>query len=74
MTFNPGDISKSVNVPIVGDTLDEFNEKFDVDLSSTDADVVVPASPADAGTIVDDDPLVNLTIGNTTATRGHRPR
>ena len=34
LTFNPGDTSKTFNIPILADTIDEDNEVFSVTLSS----------------------------------------
>ncbi len=63
LTFNAGELSKTVNVPVNGDVLDEFDETFEVTLSN-----VTPASGATVSptpgvvTIIDDDaqPTVNV--------------
>ena len=52
-TFTPGQTTKTVTVPVKGDTLDEINETFSVALSGA-----VNTSLSDAtgtGTITDDD-------------------
>ena len=36
LTFTPGQVVKTVSVPVVGDTLDENDEAFFVNLSATD--------------------------------------
>lgn len=66
VTFNPGQISKTVNVTVLGDTLDENDEKFAVNLSGA-----VNATIGDSTgvcTIVDNDaaPLINASAPNTT--------
>lgn len=49
-----GDLSKTVEVPIIGDTVNERDETFAVDLSN--AFGVAIADPHGIGTIADDDP------------------
>ncbi len=68
LTFVPGDMAEQVRVNIVGDTMDEDDETFLVDLSGP-----VNATLADdqaLGTITDDDPPPEITISDTTATEG----
>ncbi|MDZ4781733.1 MAG: Calx-beta domain-containing protein [Planctomycetia bacterium] len=68
LTFAIGETSKTISVPIVGDTTDEPNETFELDLSAP-----VNATLADAqatGTITDDDPLPTVSIAGTTVTEG----
>ena len=73
LVFQPGQVSKSVTVPIQGDQLDEINEEF----------WVVPYLPVHATLgdyptirILDDDPLPSLTAGIRSDRRGRlgRPR
>ena len=54
LTFNAGDTSKTVDVPIVNDTVDEDDETFAVTLSGA-VNASLPASPSASGTILDDD-------------------
>ena len=66
LTFNPGVLTRTFTVPIVGDTRDEFDETFVANLSSP-----VNATIADnqgVGTIVDNDPTPSLVINNVTVT------
>ncbi len=68
LTFAIGETSKTISVPILGDTTDEPNETFELDLSAP-----VNATLADAqatGTITDDDPLPTVSIAGTTVTEG----
>ena len=69
ITFNPGETSKVVNVAVAGDTLDEANETFTLNLSSP-----VNATIADAtgtGTITDDDATPTLSVSDCTVTEGN---
>ncbi len=68
LTFAPGETSKTVAVPVIGDLLDEANETFFVNLTAP-----VNASLADGqgiGTITDDDATPTLTINDVTVTEG----
>ncbi|MBK5232875.1 MAG: M4 family metallopeptidase [Thermoleophilia bacterium] len=54
VTFNPGQTATTASVPVTGDTIDETDETFSVDLSSpTNATI---ADGHGVGTITDDDP------------------
>ena len=64
LTFAPGQTTRTVTVQVAGDTLDEINETFTVNLSNA-----VNAAIADGtglGTILDDDPLPALSINDVT--------
>jgi Ca2+-binding RTX toxin-like protein len=69
LTFNPGETTKSIIVTINDDIIDEPNQDFTVTLSSA-----VNAAIADGignGTIIDNDPLPNITINDVTITEGN---
>ncbi|MFN0196127.1 MAG: Calx-beta domain-containing protein [Planctomycetaceae bacterium] len=70
VTFAPGQTTQAVQVTILADTLDEFNESFFLNLTSP-----VNATIADAqgqGTIIDDDATVaTLSINNVSNTEGN---
>ena len=53
LTFNAGETRKSIFVPIIGDTLDELDEKFTVELQALQNAVFGDESAI--GTIIDDD-------------------
>jgi hypothetical protein len=55
LTFAPGETSKTVTVPVIGDTTFEPNEDFFVTLSSATNAVI--ADGVGQGTILNDDPL-----------------
>jgi Calx-beta domain/Domain of unknown function DUF11 len=71
VTFNDGESSKDFVVPVVGDTLDEHDETFNVTLSSP-----ANASISDGtgvGTITDDDAPPAISIDDTSVTEGAAP-
>ena len=66
LTFTPGQVTKTVSVPVVGDTIDEIDETFVVNLT-----VPVNVTIADnqgVGTVTDDDPLPSITINDVSLT------
>jgi len=68
LTFPAGQIARQVTVPVIGDTFDELDESFAVQLSAA-----LNATIADGlglGTITDDDPPPSLSINNITVTEG----
>jgi hypothetical protein len=59
LTFAPGETSKTITVPVIGDRLAEPNETVFVNLSSpTNATI---ADGQGVGTIVDDEPRISIT-------------
>lgn len=69
LIFAPGEKSKSIDIAINGDTLDELNETYFVKLSA-----VTNASIADSsgfGTITDNDQAPTLSINDVTVAEGH---
>ena len=68
LTFNPGVTTRTFTVPIVGDTLNEFDETFFANLTNpTNATI---ADNQGIGTITNDDPLPSLTFANVTVIEG----
>jgi hypothetical protein len=68
LTFAAGELSKQVAVAVVGDTLDELHETYSLDLSNP-----VGATLGDArgaGTILDNDPQVSLSVDDVSAPEG----
>jgi hypothetical protein len=55
LTFSPGDTSKTISVPVVGDTVPEPDETFNVDLSTPSGATI--SDGHGVGTIVDDDQI-----------------
>jgi len=68
LTFSPGETSKSIAVEVIGDSIDEINETYLVNLSNpTNATI---AGAQGVGTIQDDDgPTVS--IGSASVTEGN---
>lgn len=67
LTFAPGDASHQFHVPILGDTLDEEDEVYYVDLTAQNARLVRPEA---TGTIIDDDPPPTLSLGDASVVEG----
>jgi Ca2+-binding RTX toxin-like protein len=58
LTFAPGEVAKTVEVPLTNDTTHEVNENFNLNLSlSPGADASLMLNPRTTVTIVDDDPV-----------------
>ena len=66
LTFTPGQTSKSVAVAVKGDTLDEADETFGVNLSAATNATIADASGL--GTITDNDPAPTLSVNNVAVT------
>jgi Ca2+-binding RTX toxin-like protein len=57
LDFAPGEVGKSIDIPLTNNTTDEPNRNFDVNLSlQLGADALLAQNPKTAVTIVDDDP------------------
>ncbi len=69
ITFAPGETTKPINVSVVGDLLNEANETFTVTLTGADMGVVIGGAPA-IGTILNDDAVPGLSVGNVTVREG----
>jgi hypothetical protein len=69
LTFNPGDLTKQIMVTVNGDTLDETNETFFVNLSGATNAVVLDSQGQ--GTITDDDPTPTLSINDVSHDEGN---
>ncbi len=68
LTFNPGQTSLPVTVVTKGDTLDEDNETFTLDLSAPSNATL--SDGQGVGTITDDDGLPAITVGDVTVAEG----
>ncbi len=67
LTFNPGDVSKTVNIAILSDVIDENDETFTLTLSSPTNATVSTTAGAATMTIVDDDNAPTISIGDNTS-------
>ncbi len=68
VTFLPGELTKTVTVNAIGDTLYEFQESFQLLLTSSSNVAIIETAPF--GTILNDDPLPTLSIDDVTITEG----
>lgn len=69
ITFTPGTVTQTISVPVVGDTIDEFDENFFVNLSNA-----VNATIADnqgVGTILDNDASPAFSINDVSVVEGN---
>ena len=69
LTFLPDETTQTVFVDVNGDTLDEDDETFTVELSNP-ANATIDDGEG-VGTITDDDPVPTVSIGNSTVTEGN---
>lgn len=61
LTFNPGVTQQFITVVINGDAVDESDEQFFVNLTSSSPPTVVALDPTGIGTIINDDRAVTIT-------------
>ncbi|MEO8216430.1 MAG: Calx-beta domain-containing protein [Acidobacteriota bacterium] len=69
LSFAPGETSKVVNVPVLGDVLDELNETFFLNLSGAANAAIIDNQGL--GTITDDDPTPSLSINDVSVPEGN---
>ncbi|MCR9253694.1 MAG: cadherin domain-containing protein, partial [bacterium] len=69
LTFNPGETSKSVDITVNGDTKDEANETFYVDLSNPTNSTI--SDNQGVGTINNDDTAPTISIDDVAVTEGN---
>lgn len=68
LVFPVGSEARSISVPLISDALSEASELFTVELSNAvGGSIVVPSA---AVTILDDDPLPELSVGSASASEG----
>ncbi|MGI0491216.1 Calx-beta domain-containing protein [Alkalinema pantanalense CENA528] len=72
LTFNPGDLTKTIAIPVLGDTAVEANESFFLNLSGASNATI--SDSQGLGTIVNNDTATanpSLSINNVTLTEGN---
>ena len=69
LTFNPGQTTKTVNVTVNGDTINELDEIYTVGLSNLVN--VAPGILIGTGTIIDDDAPPTVSINNASVIEGN---
>ncbi len=70
VTFDPGETSKTILVPVQGDTLSEADETFFVRLTGATGAIIPFGGERGTGTIKDNDPLPVLTVDDAVAFEG----
>ena len=68
LTFAPGETSKTISVPILGDTTDEDDERFTLTLTNSKA---LPATNVVTGTIRDEDGPPGFSINDISISEGN---
>ncbi len=71
LTFSPGELSKQVTVAIAGDSLDEPHETYTLELVNPHGATI--ADGRGAGTILDNDPLVSLSVDDVSRSESNGP-
>ncbi len=69
VTFAANDTSETITITVNGDTLDEANETFFVNLTNPSGATI--ADGTGRGTIINDDPRPSLSINDVTVTEGN---
>lgn len=69
--FAPGETSKTITVPIVGDTIDEIDETFKLQLANPSNAAI--SDGEGQGTITDNDPLPSITVNDHSLTEDALP-
>jgi hypothetical protein len=69
LTFGKGETTKTVVIDVLGDTIDEVNETFNVNLTAPVNAVI--SDNQGVGTILDDDALPSLSIADVETTEGN---
>ncbi|MGI9210942.1 MAG: Calx-beta domain-containing protein, partial [Methylococcaceae bacterium] len=69
LTFAPGETSKTISIPVIGDTTVESDETFQVQLSNAASAVLSATASAATVTIINDDRLTpTVTVASNTST------
>lgn len=69
LTFQPGQTSTTLSVPVIGDLINEYNETFFVNLSGAANAQIMDGQGL--GTIIDNDPPPSMAINNVTKNEGN---
>ena len=69
LTFTPGQTAKQIVVAVKGDTLNEVNETYTVNLANP-TNATISGTGIGTGTITNDDAVPTLSINNVSAGRG----
>ncbi len=66
LTFNPGDLTKTVTVNVTGDTKFEGNDSFTINLSNPVNTAIASGTGSRTGTITNDDPAPTVSVNDVT--------
>jgi len=69
VTFEPGVTTKIISVPIINDTIDEFDETFTMNIQSASPGIIIRAQST--ATILDDDPPSSASINDVNLSEGN---
>ena len=69
MTFTPGQVTKTITINVIGETIKESNETYTVRLSSPTNAVIGDSDGL--GTIIDDDQTPQLAVQSTSLSEGN---
>lgn len=69
VNFSPGEVTKYITVTVSGDTNDELNETFSIELTEPVNSDILDGSAI--GTIIDDDGLPSITISDVSINEGN---
>ena len=69
-SFAAGATTTTVSVPILGDTLDEVDETFTLQLSNPDSGINLVDTSA-VGTVLDDDPEPGISVADASVSEGN---
>ncbi len=70
LTFSPTDSVKQINITVCGDTRDEPDETFSVNIFNASGGATIQKATGTA-TLIDDDPPPSIRINNVTVTEGN---
>ena len=68
LSFAPGELTKTINVPVRGDNVYERNETFTVEMRNSINALM--ADRSGLGTIIDDEPAPTISLGDAVVTEG----
>ena len=71
LTFNPGELTKTVSVSIINDAIDESNENFLLRLSNVTGNAVIADNHQGVATIVDNDTVVEVSVNDVSGNEGN---
>jgi hypothetical protein len=71
VVFAIDDTEQTISIPVLGDDTDEIDETFDLDLTSSDADIATGDAGTGTATISDDDDAPTISITDVSVAEGN---